>query len=182
MITATALIATLVASPLAPSVPVHNRPIKTFSVAAAHHHRPAPRHHHAAAPRHHHVHHHYVDTRTRHGVLINPGSVASEGLRLAHAPHSWKRGVLTIMNRESSFRPYVVNKWDGNAAMGVDMRSKGLMQEVGPTFRAYHVKGTSWNILDPVANCASAIRYIQAKYGTIYNVQQANPNLPPKGY
>jgi hypothetical protein len=123
-----------------------------------------------------------VDTRTKNGHLINPNSVVYECLKKAHAPKSWKPGVRTIMKRESSNRPAAVNKWDSNAAQGADMRSKGLMQTIGPTFRANHAKGTSWNILDPVANCAAAVNYIQGRYGSIFNVQQANPNLPPMGY
>lgn len=166
----------LIATPAAPAITAHVSP---------HHHKAHVLH---AAPRVVHRAHHYrhtaptVDVRTRGGVLVNPGSVASAALRLAHAPRWWKGGVMTIMNRESSNRPDAINNWDGNAAMGADMRSKGLMQTVGPTFRANHVRGTSWNILDPVANCASAIKYIQHRYGSINNVQQANPNLPPKGY
>jgi SLT domain-containing protein len=33
-----------------------------------------------------------------------------------------------------------------------------------------------------VANLAAAIRYIESRYGTIFRVQQANKNLPPRGY
>lgn len=123
-----------------------------------------------------------VDKRVYHGRLINPDSVIKEALKKAGAPAHWKHGIYTIMDRESGFRPHAMNGWDSNAAQGYDMRSKGLMQTIGPTFRAYHADGTSWNIYDPVANVASAINYIQDRYGTIDNVQQANPNLPPKGY
>jgi SLT domain-containing protein len=56
------------------------------------------------------------------------------------------------------------------------------MQTIPGTFTAYHQAGTSWNITDPVANISAGINYIKARYGSIFNVQQANPNLPPKGY
>lgn len=62
------------------------------------------------------------------------------------------------------------------------MASRGLAQVIPPTFASNHVPGTSSNIFDPVANVAAAIRYITRRYGNITNVQQANANLPPKGY
>ncbi|AJC54001.1 tape measure protein [Streptomyces sp. 769] len=92
----------------------------------------------------------------------------------------WVQGLITLITRESSGNPNAVNNWDSNAAAGDP--SKGLCQVIGSTFRAYHQDGTSWNILDPIANIAAAINYIKARYGDISNVQQANPNLPPKGY
>lgn len=116
------------------------------------------------------------------GRLKNVDSVVSEALRVTGKPQSWKPRVKVLVKRESGNRPKAMNAWDSNAAQGYDMRSKGLAQTIGPTFRANHEKGTSWNIFDPVANVAAALNYIDHRYGTIYNVQQANPNLPPKGY
>ncbi|MFD0407290.1 tape measure protein [Kitasatospora sp. NPDC127116] len=92
----------------------------------------------------------------------------------------WERGMGTIVQRESGGNPNVVNNWDSNAAAGTP--SKGLAQVIWPTFAAYHQAGTSWDLLDPIANLAASINYIVARYGGIQNVQQANPNLPPKGY
>lgn len=97
-----------------------------------------------------------------------------------HAPGWWANGLKTIALRESSGNPRAFNGWDSNAAAGIP--SKGLMQTIEPTFRAYHQSGTSWDIFDPVANCASSVNYIKSRYGSISNVQQANPAMPPKGY
>lgn len=96
------------------------------------------------------------------------------------APAHWYNGLYTIAKRESGFNPNAVNNWDVNAANGIP--SQGLMQVIPPTFNAYHEPGTSNNILDPVANVSAAINYIEARYGDISNVQQANPNMPPAGY
>ncbi|WP_406447975.1 LysM peptidoglycan-binding domain-containing protein [Streptomyces sp. NBC_00876] len=70
--------------------------------------------------------------------------------------------------RESSGNPQIVNNWDSNAAAGTP--SKGLLQVIQPTFEAYHVPGTSMDILDPVANITAACNYAAATYGSIDNV------------
>jgi hypothetical protein len=73
--------------------------------------------------------------------------------------------------RESSGNPNAINNWDINAINGIP--SKGLLQVIPPTFKAYHVSGTSWNIYDPVANITAAANYAADKYGTIDNVDSA---------
>ncbi|MEU1710040.1 transglycosylase SLT domain-containing protein [Streptomyces sp. NPDC005706] len=73
--------------------------------------------------------------------------------------------------RESSGNPMAINDWDVNAINGIP--SKGLLQVIPPTFKAYHVAGTSWNIYDPVANITAAANYAADKYGTIDNVNSA---------
>jgi Transglycosylase SLT domain len=70
--------------------------------------------------------------------------------------------------RESGGNPRAINLYDSNAARGIP--SKGLMQVIDPTFRAYHVDGTSWDIYDPVANITAACNYAAARYGSIDNV------------
>jgi Transglycosylase SLT domain len=101
-------------------------------------------------------------------------------LGLTGAPSSWAGPLSVLIGRESGGNPNAINLWDSNAAAGHP--SQGLMQTIPGTFQAYHQAGTSWNILDPVANIAAGINYIRARYGSIFNVQQANPNLPPRGY
>ncbi|WP_326566052.1 transglycosylase SLT domain-containing protein [Mycobacterium sp. 3-98] len=93
---------------------------------------------------------------------------------------SWTPGLKTLIGRESSGNPSVINLWDSNAKAG--HASQGLMQLIPGNFSTYHVAGTANDINDPVANIAAGIRYIQATYGGISGVQQANPNLVPKGY
>ncbi|MDQ0990117.1 transglycosylase SLT domain-containing protein [Streptomyces sp. V3I7] len=73
--------------------------------------------------------------------------------------------------RESSGNPKAINDWDINAINGIP--SKGLLQVIPPTFKAYHVQGTSWNIYDPVANITAAANYAADKYGSIDNVNSA---------
>jgi hypothetical protein len=73
--------------------------------------------------------------------------------------------------RESSGNPRAINNWDINAINGIP--SKGLLQVIPPTFTAYHVPGTSWNIYDPVANITAAANYAADKYGSMDNVNSA---------
>jgi hypothetical protein len=73
--------------------------------------------------------------------------------------------------RESSGNPMAINDWDINAINGIP--SKGLLQVIPPTFKAYHVPGTSWNIYDPVANITAAANYAADRYGSIDNVNSA---------
>lgn len=94
-------------------------------------------------------------------------------------PMSWLPGLMTIAQRESAFNPRAINNWDSNARKGIP--SKGLMQTIDPTFRAYAMPGHG-DIWNPVDNAIASIRYIQARYGDIGRVQQANPNLAPRGY
>ena len=78
-----------------------------------------------------------------------------------------KRNIL----RESSGNPMAINNWDINAINGIP--SKGLLQVIPPTFAAYHVPGTSWNIYDPVANITAACNYAADRYGSMDNVNSA---------
>jgi SLT domain-containing protein len=73
-----------------------------------------------------------------------------------------------IVTNESGWNANAINNWDSNAAAGIP--SQGLAQVIPPTFSAYHVAGTSDNILDPIANLAAAINYIVHVYGNIDNV------------
>ncbi|MGQ4596425.1 transglycosylase SLT domain-containing protein [Nocardia sp. R6R-6] len=80
-------------------------------------------------------------------------------------------GIHRNIMRESSGNPQAINLWDSNAAAGIP--SKGLLQVIDPTFRAYHVEGTSWDIWDPVANIVAACNYAAHRYGTMDNVDSA---------
>ncbi|WTW93614.1 transglycosylase SLT domain-containing protein [Streptomycetaceae bacterium NBC_01309] len=92
----------------------------------------------------------------------------------------WMRGMGVLVNRESGGNVFAINTTDSNAA--ASNASRGLAQVIPTTFNAFHQIGTPWDIYDPVANLAASINWIKYKYGSIANVQQANPNLPPKGY
>ncbi|MFF1912619.1 transglycosylase SLT domain-containing protein [Streptomyces sp. NPDC058239] len=77
-------------------------------------------------------------------------------------------GIHRNVLRESSGNPLAINNWDSNAAKGTP--SKGLLQIIDPTFRAYHVPGTPLDSYDPVANITAACNYAADKYGSIDNV------------
>ncbi|GCD38667.1 transglycosylase [Streptomyces chrestomyceticus JCM 4735] len=80
-------------------------------------------------------------------------------------------GIYRNIMRESTGNPQAVNGYDSNAQQGTP--SKGLLQVIDPTFQAYHVDGTSWDIFDPVANITAACKYAAATYGSMDNVNSA---------
>ncbi|MGW7409659.1 transglycosylase SLT domain-containing protein [Streptomyces sp. NPDC054833] len=84
-----------------------------------------------------------------------------------HIPGTYN-GIYRNIMRESSGNPRAINLWDSNAAKGIP--SKGLLQVIDPTFNAYHVVGTSFDIYDPVANITAACNYAAARYGSMDNV------------
>ncbi|WP_405677055.1 LysM peptidoglycan-binding domain-containing protein [Streptomyces sp. NBC_00868] len=94
-----------------------------------------------------------LDVMAKHGI---PGSY---------------NGIHRNVMRESSGNPLAINNWDINAQNGIP--SKGLLQVIDPTFRAYHVPGTSMDSYDPVANITAACNYAAARYGSIDNVNGA---------
>ncbi|MFE9621867.1 transglycosylase SLT domain-containing protein [Streptomyces sp. NPDC006527] len=110
------------------------------------------------------------------------------------APRSWVTGVsnganlLTLVFRESSFRPNAVNRDDVNATGPVQVDgarlncSRGYAQVIPDTFAENHQAGTSDHIYEPVANIAAAINYIWRRYGDLSRVQQANPHRDPAPY
>lgn len=105
----------------------------------------------------------------------------AEASKYANIPANWVPGIETIIRRESGGNPRAINRTDANARAGHP--SQGLMQTIPSTFYANVPAALrSRGILDPVANIAAAVNYIHRRYGSIFNVQQANPNLPPRGY
>ncbi|RKN77363.1 lytic transglycosylase [Streptomyces klenkii] len=97
-------------------------------------------------------------------------SEALDILRAKGIPASYE-GIKKNVMRESTGNPRAINGWDVNAVNGVP--SKGLLQMIDPTFKAYHVEGTSWDIYDPVANITAACNYAADKYGSMDNVNSA---------
>lgn len=73
--------------------------------------------------------------------------------------------VLRRMKQESGGNPRAQNNWDVNARRGDP--SKGLMQVIGSTFRAYAMKGFNKNIFDPLSNILASMRYAIARYGSL---------------
>ncbi len=109
------------------------------------------------------------------GLFDFGGSVASgnvkswiaQAMSITGVPASWASALSSIAMKESGGNPTAVNNWDINAKRGIP--SKGLMQTIGPTFDAYKLPGLN-DILNPVHNAVAAIRYIQSRYGSVFNV------------
>ncbi|MET9469918.1 transglycosylase SLT domain-containing protein [Streptomyces sp. NPDC006544] len=80
-------------------------------------------------------------------------------------------GIHRNIMRESSGNPKAINNWDINAQNGIP--SKGLLQVIAPTFKTYHVKGTKFDLYDPVANIVAACNYAADRYGSMDNVNSA---------
>lgn len=108
------------------------------------------------------------------------GSWIAEAIARTGVPASWTSPLHTLIMRESGGNPKAINLWDSNAQAGYP--SQGLMQTIPQTFAAHRDPGLPNDITHPIANIVAGIRYIQSRYGSIFNVQQANPSAPPQGY
>ncbi|MFE7745176.1 transglycosylase SLT domain-containing protein [Nocardia sp. NPDC057455] len=91
-------------------------------------------------------------------------------MRVHGIPGSYE-GIHRNIMRESGGNPQAINLSDSNAAKGTP--SKGLLQVIDPTFNAYHVDGTAFDIWDPVANITAACNYAAHRYGSMDNVNGA---------
>lgn len=91
--------------------------------------------------------------------------VVLQALAMMGQPSTLLDTVLRRMNQESGGNQYAINLWDSNALRGTP--SKGLMQVIDPTFRAYHFPGTSWDIYEPLANILASMKYAIARYGSL---------------
>lgn len=124
------------------------------------------------------------------GYAAPPGQIAdwiNQALNILGLPANWAGPAYTLIQRESGGNPTIVNTTDSNWRAGTP--SVGLMQVIGPTYASnrppagYDVGpysyGTSTN---PLANILSGLTYIRNRYGSIFNVQQANANAAPRGY
>lgn len=128
-----------------------------------------------------------VDMTTVARILPNPPAPAVKPPLYTNDLDGWIREALDIMRahnipgsyesihrnimRESTGNPLAINLYDSNAAAGIP--SKGLLQVIDPTFKAYHVEGTSWDVYDPVANIVAACNYAAHRYGSMDNVNSA---------
>lgn len=82
----------------------------------------------------------------------------------------YKGAVQSVAQHESGMNPSAVNDWDINAQNGTP--SKGLLQFIEPTFRAYSWPGhNDW--LNPVDQILAFFRYVPDRYGSIW----AHPGL-----
>jgi hypothetical protein len=86
-------------------------------------------------------------------------------LNLLGQPVSLAQTTLRRMQQESGGNAQAINNWDINAKRGTP--SKGLMQVIDPTFRAYAMPGHSSNIYDPLSNILASMRYAMSRYGSL---------------
>ncbi|WP_026678217.1 transglycosylase SLT domain-containing protein [Fictibacillus gelatini] len=115
-----------------------------------------------------------------------PSGNVAQWIRAAMAatgvPDSWFSPLVTIAMKESGGNPRAYNGWDINAKRGI--ASRGLMQTIPPTFEAYKLPGMN-DIWNPVHNAVAAIRYIKARYGTVFNtpgIRSMAHGGPYRGY
>lgn len=109
----------------------------------------------------------------------NVGAWIAAAVRITGVPTSWINPLVTIAMRESGGNPRAINLWDINAKRGTP--SKGLMQTIDPTFNRYKLPGLN-DIWNPIHNAVAAIRYIIARYGTVFNVPGIRNLMRGKGY
>lgn len=94
--------------------------------------------------------------------------LASHALKLTNQfTEANVNALLMQMQHESGGNPNAINNWDINAKRGTP--SKGLMQVIDPTFRAYALAPYNTNIYDPLSNMIASIRYTVSRYGSLYN-------------
>jgi SLT domain-containing protein len=95
-------------------------------------------------------------------------------LAINRLPGSLADKVLRQINTESGGNARAVQGNIGDINNRTGNLARGLMQVIPPTFRAYHVPGTSNDIFDPLANIAAGINYDMHKFG-------GNPTLRDLG-
>lgn len=86
-------------------------------------------------------------------------------LNFMNQPLSNVNRTLRRMNQESGGNPRAINNWDSNARRGTP--SKGLMQVIDPTFRAYARAPYNTNIWDPMSNIVASMSYALSRYKTL---------------
>ena len=92
-------------------------------------------------------------------------STVRQALSMLGEPLSLEATVLRRLNQESAGNARAVNNWDSNARRGTP--SKGLMQVIDPTFRAYAMPGYNSDIYDPLSNILASMRYAKSRYGSL---------------
>jgi len=100
-------------------------------------------------------------------------------LMITGTPMSWLGPLSTMAMKESGGNPRAINLWDSNAKRGTP--SKGLMQTIDPTFNAYKLPGFN-DIWNPIHNAIAAIRYIKARYGSVFNTPGIKNMSRGRGY
>jgi hypothetical protein len=103
-------------------------------------------------------------------VMSGPGQGGPENVRRAITQAAGMLGMPWAINAfmaqaktESNFNARAINNWDSNARAGTP--SKGVLQVIDPTFRAYCGPFCSRGIWDILANVYAAMNYAKSRYG-----------------
>lgn len=113
-------------------------------------------------------------SRTIIGDPSEVGRWTAEAMRLTGVHgKNWSSGLAIIEYGESNDNQLVAPSQpgydcDSNCLAGTP--SEGIVQTIQATMNQYHQRGTSHNMLNPVADISASINYINAKYGGISNV------------
>lgn len=91
--------------------------------------------------------------------------LVERALSIMGQPSSLVETVLRRMNQESGGNPRAINNWDVNARRGTP--SKGLMQVIDPTYRAYRHPEYDKGVYDPLSNILASMRYALSRYGSL---------------
>jgi len=96
-------------------------------------------------------------------VAGNVTNWIAAAMRITGVPVSWLAGLQKLVKAESGGNPTARNV----IAVGGE-HATGLLQTLPSTFRAYSQAGMT-NIYNPIHNTVAAIKYIQSRYGSVYN-------------
>lgn len=77
---------------------------------------------------------------------------------------SWYQGLVKLAQYESGGNPMAYN----DTAVASGQHAQGLFQTIPSTFKQWSMPGYG-DIYNPLANAIAAIRYIQNRYGSVYN-------------
>ena len=93
---------------------------------------------------------------------------------------NWQGWMETLVKRESGGNRFA-QSFSSNGPLGYAI---GLAQLLASTFVAYRDRSLPNDRTDPIANLVASIRYIKARYGSIFSVGHANPagRAAPGGY
>ena len=93
------------------------------------------------------------------------------GQTIPEVDPTWQSGMEILVMRESGGNPSIVNPelvW--YSSQWGFQQAKGLCQMMPPTFERWKLPGHD-DIFNPVDNLIASLRYIQSKYGSVYNIQ-----------
>jgi len=97
--------------------------------------------------------------------VIRWANLVKSVMREHRIKRRYLRGILAQIQQESGGNPKAVNRWDSNARRGTP--SKGLLQVIAPTYRAYAKPGRRSRRYQkvPYTNVWASLNYVKKTYG-----------------